>query len=72
MNRRDLPIVKAIFESGADDRIFDSLLLVGPLVVVVIAALGRSLLTELLAVAYLVVFIGYVLYRGGDRLRGDE
>ncbi|QGN06027.1 hypothetical protein Hrd1104_01115 [Halorhabdus sp. CBA1104] len=68
MNLADLPIVGTVYESGADDRIFDGLLLVGPLVVVVIAALGRSLLTELLAVAYLVVFLGYVLYRGGDQL----
>ncbi|WP_136688373.1 hypothetical protein [Halorhabdus amylolytica] len=64
MNVRDLPIVRTIYESGADDRVFDGLLLAGPFVVVLIAGLGRSFVTELLAVAYVGVFLGYVLYRG--------
>ena len=64
MKPRDLPVVSHVFESGADDRVFDTLLLVGPLVILMIAGLGRMLLTEALAVAYLTVFVAYVIYRG--------
>jgi hypothetical protein len=64
VNPRDLPVVSHVFDSGADDRVFDSLLLVGPLVIASIAALPRSLVTEFLAAAYLVVFLTHVLYRG--------
>ncbi|MFD1687666.1 hypothetical protein [Halolamina salifodinae] len=64
MKFRELPLVAHVFESGADDRVFDSLLLLGPPLILLIAVLGRSLATELLAVAYLVAFVGYALYRG--------
>jgi hypothetical protein len=60
---RDIPIVASVVDAGADDRVFDSMLLVGPVVIAVIALLGRSVVTELLAVAYIVTFVSYVLYR---------
>jgi hypothetical protein len=53
-----------VFEAGADDRVFDSLLLTGPLVIGLIAVLGRSLVTEAVAIAYIAAFVGYTLYRG--------
>ncbi|MFB6308044.1 MAG: hypothetical protein ABEH35_01820 [Haloarculaceae archaeon] len=64
MNLGDLPVVSAVFEAGADDRVFDSLLLAGPVVIGLIALLGRSIVTEALAVIYIAVFVAYVLYRG--------
>lgn len=64
MTVRNLPILSSVFEAGADDRVFDSLLLVGPLVIGAIIVLKRSLITEALAVAYLGVFLIYTLYRG--------
>lgn len=64
MKLRNLPIVSYVFEAGADDRIFDSLLLIGPLVIGLIVLLKRSLFTEVLAVAYIAVFITYTLYQG--------
>ena len=64
MNPRDLPVLSHVFESGADDRVFDSLLLLGLPLILLISVLGRSLATELLAIAYLAAFVGYVLYRG--------
>ncbi len=64
MRLRDLPAVSYVFEAGADDLVFDSLLLVGPLVIGSIVVLERSLFTEVLAVVYLAVFVTYVLYRG--------
>ena len=63
MMPRDLPVVSAVVEAGADDRIFDSLLLIGPLVIGLIVLLGRSLVTEAVAVVYIAVFVGYTLYR---------
>ena len=63
MMPRDLPVVSAVVEAGADDRIFDSLLLIGPLVIGLIALLGRSFVTEAVAVVYIAVFVGYTLYR---------
>lgn len=60
----ELPIIGDLLESGAEDRVFDSLLLVGPLLILVIAVAGRSVLTTGLAAAYVVFFVAYVLYRG--------
>lgn len=64
MNIGDLPVVSNVFEAGADDRVFDSLLLIGPLVIGLVIVLGRSLVTEALAVTYIGAFVAYVLYRG--------
>ena len=63
MMPRDLPVVSAVVEAGADDRIFDSLLLIGPLVIGLIVLLGRSFVTGAVAVVYIAVFVGYTLYR---------
>ncbi|WP_158855089.1 hypothetical protein [Halorhabdus sp. CUG00001] len=79
MNLADLPIVGTVYESGADDRVYDGLLLAGPVVIVLVVVLetiieqstGTELLAELFAIAYIAVFLGYVLYRGGDQLLGD-
>lgn len=64
MRLRTLPVVSSVLEAGADDRVFDTLLLVGPLVIGVIVVLDRSVVTEALAVAYIAVFVTYVLYQG--------
>jgi len=60
----DLPVVSYVFEAGADNRVFDSLLLLGPLVIGVVVVLDRSLFTEALAAAYIAVFVACVLFRG--------
>lgn len=57
----DLPVIELVFESGAKDRVFDGLLLVGPLVIVAIAVFGRSVVTAGIAVAYLAAFVLHVL-----------
>ncbi|WP_058827899.1 hypothetical protein [Haloferax sp. Q22] len=64
MKLRDLPVVSYVFEAGADNRVFDSLLLLGPLVIGLVVILGRSFVTESIAVAYIAVFVAYVLYQG--------
>jgi len=64
MKSRDIPVVSAVLEAGADDRVFDSLLLTGPLVIGLIVVFGRSLVTEAVSIAYIAAFVGYTLYRG--------
>lgn len=64
MKPGNLPVISYVFDAGPDDRIFDALLLLGPLVIVLIVLLDRSLLTEALAVSYIGAFVGYVLYQG--------
>lgn len=59
-----LPFAGPVVGSGADDRVFDALLLAGPPLVLAIAVLGRNAVTVTLAVVYLAVFTGYILYRG--------
>ncbi|WP_181685439.1 hypothetical protein [Halorhabdus salina] len=68
MTLRELPIVRTISESGADDRVYDGLLLVGPVVIFIVTILStildQSIIAELLALTYIAVFVCYVLYRG--------
>ncbi len=67
MKLSDLPVVSYVFEAGADNRVFDSLLLFGPLVIGLVVILGRTLVTEILAAVYIVVFVAYTLYQGARR-----
>lgn len=63
MRLRNVPVVSYVFEAGADDRVFDSLLLLGPLIIGLVVLLNRSVITEALAAAYIAVFVLYTLYR---------
>jgi uncharacterized membrane protein YuzA (DUF378 family) len=64
MNMTEIPVISAVSEAGADDRVFDVLLLLGPLVIGLIVIFKQSLVTEVLAVAYISTFVTYVLHRG--------
>jgi hypothetical protein len=63
MKLRNVPVVSYVFEAGADDRVFDSLLLLGPLIIGLVILLNRSVITEALAASYIAVFVLYTLYR---------
>jgi hypothetical protein len=67
MSVEDLPLIEQVLESGAQDRLFDGLLLAGPLVLAVIAVAGRSPLTQALAVAYIAVFGAHILRNAARR-----
>lgn len=71
MNVGDLPVVGGLVRSGADDRVFDGLLFVGPFVVLAIAAFGRTAVTTGLAAGYLAVFVCYTLYKAVSRDGSD-
>jgi len=66
MTLRDVPVVGDLLEAGAEDRVFDVLLLGGPLLILVIAIVGRSPLTSGGAIIYLLSFSSYILYRGAQ------
>ncbi|MFA9417921.1 hypothetical protein [Natrinema sp. HArc-T2] len=63
MNLRDLPVVGELLGAGAEDRVFDVLLLIGPLMILFIAVVGRSILTSAGAIIYILSFISYIIYR---------
>jgi len=63
MGTRDVPPVRWILESGPDGRVFDALLLAGPVLVVLIVVLGRSVFSFGIAVLYIVTFVMHVLQR---------
>lgn len=59
-----LPFVGSLLWSGDRDRGYELLILCGPLVIVSIALLGRSLLTTALAAGYILAFVLYLLWIG--------
>ena len=62
MNPEELPVIGAVFRFGAQDRVLDSILILGPLIVVFFAVLGRSILTETVVALYVLSFVVYVPY----------
>lgn len=64
MTPRDLPLVEVVLEAGAKDGVYDALLLIAPVVIAIVITAGRSAVTVGIVVAYLVVFVSYVIYNG--------
>ncbi|MFB6163227.1 MAG: hypothetical protein ABEJ86_07315 [Halococcoides sp.] len=60
MHFTDFPLVDHVVSFGPDSRIFDALLISGPLVIVAIALFGRNPVTIGLAGAYLLLFVASV------------
>lgn len=63
MSLSEIPFVYQIRDWGPDDPTFDSLLLIGPLVILIVVLLGRTPITIGIAAIYLLAFVGYVLYK---------
>jgi hypothetical protein len=64
MRPRGLPYVEQVVGAGPDDPVFDSLLLAGPIVLALLAILGRHPAATGIAIGYLGTFVTYVLYLG--------
>lgn len=64
MTPRSLPLIRFLNEAGPDDRVFDGMLLAGPIIIVIIAIVGRTNLTSGLVWLYIIAIFGYVLYKG--------
>ncbi|SHG96171.1 hypothetical protein [Halobaculum gomorrense] len=58
MRPDDLPVVRTVLRTGADDRGYDALLLAGPVVLALVAVLGRGPSTTALAAGYIAAFAG--------------
>lgn len=67
MKPENLPYVGAVFRFGARDRVLDSILLFGPVVLLAIVVLGRTSITTILVGFYILMFTGYVIYNGVRR-----
>ena len=64
MRLEQIPVIGPLLAAGADDAVFDALLILGPIVIITITLLGRTLPSVLLAVAYTCGFMGYIGYKG--------
>lgn len=58
------PFIQSLLWNSDRDRGYELLILCGPLVIVSIALLGRSLLTTALTTAYILAFVLYLLWIG--------
>lgn len=57
MNRSDVPVVGSLLVAGPDDPVFDALLALGPVVIGLVAVLGRSTAGLALASAYVAAIV---------------
>lgn len=62
MKLRDLPILRHLEDVGPSDPVFDILVITGPVVLTTIAVFGRSHGTTALATAYILGFVGYLVW----------
>lgn len=63
MRLEQIPFVGPLLAAGADDHVFDALLVMGPVVIVAIAILGRTPVSISLAALYIGWFVGYVGFK---------
>lgn len=63
-----IPFVGSLLAAGADDHVFDALLVAGPIIIIIIAFLGRTPISAALAITYTGGFIGYIGYKGGRKI----
>lgn len=64
MNPNNLPLLGSVLEFGAQDRVLDTILLLGPVVLLAMVLLGRTTLTTALVASYVAVFAIYAIYNG--------
>lgn len=64
MQPEEIPFVGPLLVAGADDSVFDAFLIMGPAVITVIAILGRTPTSIVLALVYTGGFAGYIAYKG--------
>lgn len=69
MNAADVPVLGSLMRSGTRDRAFDVLLGLGPVLVALIALVGRNVFTTALAACYVLAFVGYVGYKSVSHAR---
>lgn len=60
MKLRSVPVSGQVFEMGADDLLFDSLLLAGPILILLMVLGGRHPTIVALVSVYLLVFLSNI------------
>lgn len=63
MNLRKFPFFEKIVERGAENYVFNGLLLSGPVLIFLIGIFGRSVFTMILAFLYIFIFIFYTFFK---------
>lgn len=64
MDIEEIPLLGPVVRFGAQNRVFEGLLLTGPIVILLIAVVGRTPMTRALVVVYLLAFVGGISYAG--------
>lgn len=64
MTPKELVPVAWLTEASPGDPVFDALMIVGPILLVVVAFLGRTVVTTALVGLYVAAFFVYVVYNG--------
>ncbi|WP_436925075.1 hypothetical protein [Halosimplex amylolyticum] len=67
MDYENLPLIGPVFRFGAEDRVLDTILLAGPLVVLTMIVFGQSPVARALVGLYVATFAVYVVYNGVRR-----
>ncbi|MFB6141095.1 MAG: hypothetical protein ABEJ26_11755 [Halosimplex sp.] len=67
MKVTDVPVVGTVLEVGERNPVFDTVIALGPILVLVIALAGRNAVTTALAVLYLLIVPTYVALRAVRR-----
>lgn len=57
-------LVSTITQSGVEDHVLAGFMLTGPVIVIVLTLVGRSLVTTVVAGTYVCLFILYIAYKG--------
>jgi hypothetical protein len=62
MNPKQLPVVGAVIQYGAGDRVLDWILVLGPVVITSFVVFGRNAVTTGIVALYLLAFVAYLGY----------
>jgi hypothetical protein len=67
MRANDIVPVAWLTEASPGDPVLDALMILGPVLIAVVAVVGRTTATTVLAGLYVAGFFVYVVYNGIDR-----
>lgn len=64
MNPQQIPFVRLVSRFGIKDSVLTGFMIAGPVVILVLALVGRTAITITVAAAYVSLFVLYVVYKG--------
>lgn len=67
MNPDQIPYVRFVTRFGVEDHVLATFMIVGPLVLLTLALLGRTMITTTVATGYVVLFVLYIASKGIPR-----